>query len=72
MRKLSDKDIELMVRGVPEFTGGTMPLELLAFSEEDAERLRARIKGRHGFKSTTVRLANEATEGVDVNHRVHE
>jgi hypothetical protein len=69
---MTPKEIEIMVRGIPEFTGGKMPLELLAFNEADAAALRARIKGRHGYKSTTVRLADEATEGVDVNRRVHE
>ncbi len=39
-------------------TGGTMPLIILAFSEEEATELRSRLKGKHRAGTITVRLAD--------------
>lgn len=49
LKKLVDDAIPL--------TGGRMPLEVLAVDEDEAEALRGLLRGRHGAKSITVRIA---------------
>ena len=50
--------VEAYIDDTIKITGGKMPLDLLAHDEAEAEAFRAALKGKHGGKSITVRVAD--------------
>ena len=63
----SDADLDYLIAGAIKTSGGAMPLEIAAYSQAEAERLEARLRGKRGARTLSVRLLDpsEATSIMD-------
>lgn len=51
------RNLKKLLDDALKVTGGQMPMDLLAVDEAEATALRDLLRGRHGAKSITIRVA---------------
>lgn len=53
-----DRELTELIAAAVETSGGSAPLDINAYSPEEAARLRELMKGKRGLKTVGVRLAD--------------